>query len=81
MKRIIVSFLCLVLLAELAGCEFRSTKRDYEEAPHVMTIVDKTAGYTIYRHDDTGVWYFCRDAGQGKSVCPMLNNDGTPYTR
>lgn len=44
-----------------------------------MTVVDFTSGYTIYRHDKTGVLYFCRDAGYGKSVCVMLSPDGTPY--
>ena len=59
-----------------------NTKKAYDDtddAPKMMTVVDSTNGYTIYRHDETGVHYFCRDAGYGKSVCVMLNPDGTPY--
>lgn len=70
--------MCFVLL--LCGCENTNTKKCYEEAPHVMTVVDETSGYTIYKHDETGVWYFCRNAGYGKSVCVMVNPDGSPYT-
>lgn len=80
MKKLICIALCVVMVMGLCGCYGR-TKRDYgEEAPHVMSIVDVTNGYTIYLHDETGVWYFCRDGGYGKSVCVMLNPDGTPYT-
>ncbi len=73
--------LSLILLA-LTGC-YAPTETEYDtvdEAPKMMTVVDSTAGYTIYRHDETGVHYFCRDSGYGKSVCVMLNPDGTPYT-
>lgn len=77
-------FLCIILIAVMAltmvGCYGTKTSFSGEDAPHVMTIVDSTAGYTIYKHDETGVWYFCRDAGYGKSVCVMVNADGTPYT-
>jgi hypothetical protein len=72
--------LALILLP-CTGC--KPTKIEYEnmtEAPKMMTVVDSTAGYTIYKHDETGVHYFCRDSGYGKSVCVMLNADGTPYT-
>ena len=75
----ILCALCIVLT--MTGCG--STKKAYadeDDAPKTMTIVDSTNGYTIYRHDETGVHYFCRDAGYGKSVCVMLNPDGTPYT-
>ena len=81
-----ISLVALLLLVTLlvtvcVGCG--TTKSEYDDpddAPKMMTIVDGTAGYTIYKHDETGVHYFCRDAGYGKSVCVMVNADGTPYT-
>ena len=81
-----VSLVALILLAVIlvvacTGCN--NTKKAYEgaeNAPKMMTVVDSTDGYTIYKHDETGVHYFCRDAGYGKSVCVMLNADGSPYT-
>lgn len=78
-RKISTTFICLIMICTLSGC----TKKEYgnkSDAPHVMTIVDEAAGYTIYRHDETGVWYFCRDNGYGKSVVVMVNQDGTPYT-
>ena len=44
----------------------------------MMVVVDRTSGYTIYANKDTGVMYFCRGEAYGKSVCVMLNADGTP---
>ena len=78
--KFILFFLALAVVLTLTGC---CTKKDYgeaDEAPHVMTVVDMTVGYTIYKHDTTGVWYFCRDGGYGRSVCVMVNPDGSPYT-
>lgn len=82
----LVSLAALLLLVTLlvvvcTGCG--ATKTEYDDpddAPKSMTIVDETMGYAIYRHDETGVHYFCRDGGYGKSVCVMVNADGTPYT-
>lgn len=74
-----ISVACTAILL----CACGVTKKNYDdadEAPHTMTIVDETIGYTIYEHDETGVWYFCRDSGYGKSVVVMVNPDGTPYT-
>lgn len=45
-----------------------------------MTIIDKTNNYKIYKHDKTGVCYFCITDKGKMSVCVMLNPDGTPYT-
>ena len=81
-----VSLVALMLLLAIlvlicTGCG--TTKKAYDDsddAPNMMTVVDSTNGYTIYQHDETGVHYFCRDAGYGKSVCVMVNPDGTPYT-
>lgn len=73
--------LAVVLVLICTGCD--STQKAYErieDAPKMMTVVDETVGYSIYRHDETGVHYFCRDGGNGKAVCVMLNPDGTPYT-
>ena len=78
--KFILFFLALAVVLTLTGC---GTKRDYGEsdkAPHVMTVVDMTAGYTIYKHDTTGVWYFCVDGSYGRAVCVMVNPDGSPYT-
>lgn len=55
-----------------------NTKKDYiDEPPHFMTVVDKTKDYEVYRHDETGVYYFFVD---GESTVVMVNPDGTPYT-
>lgn len=73
--------LLTILVMTCTGCG--NTKKAYadaDDAPKTMTIVDSTNGYTIYKHDETGVHYFCRDGGYGKSVCVMVNADGTPYT-
>ena len=86
-----ISLVALLLLVTLlvticTGCTTRntsSTKTEYgdpDDAPEMMTVVDSTMGYTIYKHDETGVHYFCRDGGYGRSVCVMVNADGTPYT-
>jgi hypothetical protein len=83
-----VSLVALLLLVTLlvaicTGCTISSTKTEYDDpddAPKMMTVVDSTLGYAIYRHDETGVHYFCRDGGYGRSVCVMVNADGTPYT-
>lgn len=80
MKKAISIILCAVMVMSLCGCGVKATKMEIsEEAPCLMTVIDETAGYTIYMHDETGVCYFCRDAGYGQSVCVMLNPDGTPY--
>jgi hypothetical protein len=79
----LVALLLLVtmLVAVCTGCNTTKTEYDdKDDAQEMMTVVDSTAGYTIYKHDETGVHYFCRDAGYGKSVCVMVNADGTPYT-
>ena len=81
-----VSMVALMLLLTIlvlicTGCN--PTKTEYDDpdsAPKMMTVVDETMGYTIYRHDETGVHYFCRDGGYGRAVCVMVNPDGTPYT-
>lgn len=81
-----ISLVALLLLVTLlvtvcTGCDRTKTEYgDQDDAPKVMTVVDATLGYTIYRHDETGVHYFSRDGGYGMSVCVMVNADGTPYT-
>lgn len=73
-RKIIIMVLAISLLT---GC--RTTKKSEEiPANGLMTVVDKTIGYTIYIHDETGVMYFCRDSGYGNSVCVMLDVDGKP---
>ena len=82
MKKILfVMLMVLVMMVVcLSGCN-QTTKKSNDAPTHEMTVVDETTGYTIYKHDVTGVYYFCRDGGSyGKSVCVMLNPDGTPYT-
>ena len=81
MNKILKTLAVLFLLIALTGCDTTKTEFEtIEDVPKMMTIVDGTGGYTIYRHDATGVHYFCRDAGYGKSVCVMVNADGSPYT-
>lgn len=80
MKRLFAIALCIVVVITMcSGCGTKRAYGDNDAAPHIMTIVDETMGYTVYRHDETGVWYFCRDGGYGRSICVMVNPDGTPY--
>jgi hypothetical protein len=73
-KKIMLAVIAAAVLG-LAGCG-----TDIAELPEesMMIIVDHTTGYTIYANKETGVMYFCRGEGYGKSVCVMLNADGTP---
>lgn len=76
-KRLVVLGVSVCLI--FAGCR---TKRDIGPdavTTKCMTVVDSTYGYTIYRHDETGVHYFSRDGAYGRAVCVMVNQDGTPY--
>jgi len=82
MKRLLTLALASALAVSLCACGTKTDIPKGEEPPHVMTVVDYTSDYTIYRHDKTGVLYFCyfcQDAAYGKSVCVMLSPDGTPY--
>ncbi len=81
MKKKIVVLCLLITLLVCTGCNKTKTAYgDSDNAPKIMTVVDVTSGYTIYKHDETGVHYFCRDGGYGRSVCVMVNPDGSPYT-
>ena len=82
MKKILFVMLAVLFIAVacLSGCN-QTTKKSNYAPTHEMTVVDETTGYTIYKHDVTGVYYFSRDGGSyGRSVCVMVNADGTPYT-
>ncbi len=83
MKRITVILLAtaltMLIVLALGGCNTTKSVDD-RNAPSEMTVIDKTGGYVIYKHDKTGVCYFCVIGSDGKSVCVMLNPDGTPYT-
>lgn len=74
-KKIMLAVISAAVLG-LAGCN----ETDRAEAPEesMMIVVDHTTGYTIYANKETGVMYFCRGEGYGKSACVMLNADGTP---
>lgn len=73
--------LAVILVAVCTGCNNTKTAYDgTENAPKMMTVVDSTDGYAIYKHDETGVYYFCCRAAYGRAVCVMVNADGTPYT-
>ena len=80
MKKLIAILLTmLITFFVLSGCN--QTKQEInKEIPCQMTIIDKTDGYVIYKHDKTGVCYFCVIGSDGRSACVMLNPDGTPYT-
>ena len=75
MKKKIMLAVIAVAVLWLAGCG-----TDIAELPEesMMIVVDHTTGYTIYANKETGVMYFCRGEGYGKSACVMLNADGTP---
>lgn len=79
MKKLIAILLTMLIILALGGCN--NTKSvDDRNSPSEMTVIDKTAGYVIYKHDKTGVCYFCVIGSDGRSACVMLNADGTPYT-
>ena len=76
-----VAAISTLLICCMCGCN--KTKKDYEEngAPHVMSVVDETYDYTVYRHDETGVWYLSVEGSYGgRAICIMVNPDGSPYT-
>ena len=82
MKKAKIILLTVLVMAVVffGGCN-QATKKSDNSPTHEMTVIDETTGYTIYKHDVTGVYYFCRDGGTyGRSVCVMLNADSTPYT-
>lgn len=73
-KKIMLAVIAAAVLG-LAGC---GTDQAEDPEESMMIIVDETSRYTIYANKDTGVMYFCRESTYGKSVCVMLNADGTP---
>ena len=76
---VLTALLAMLIVLALCGCN--NTKSvDDRNAPSEMTIIDKTNNYKIYKHDKTGVCYFCITDKGKMSVCVMLNPDGTPYT-
>ena len=81
MKKAKIILLTVLVMAVVCfgGCN-QATKKSNDAPTHEMTVIDETGGYTIYKHDTTGVYYFCVTGSYGKSVCVMLNTDGTPYT-
>lgn len=80
MKKLIAILLTmLITFFVLSGCNTTKSTDDIN-APSEMTIIDKTNNYKIYKHDKTGVCYFCITDKGKMSVCVMLNPDGTPYT-
>jgi len=51
MKKAFVIMLCLVVIITMfSGCGTKKAYGDNDGAPHIMTIVDETMGYKIYRH-------------------------------
>ena len=71
-----------IFLALFSSCDHdpstSATKKAYiDEPPHFMSVVDKTKDYTIYKHNETGVYYFSVD---DDSAVVMINPDGSPYT-
>ena len=79
MKKLIAILLTMLIVLALGGCNTTKSVDD-RNAPSEMTVIDKTSGYVIYKHDKTGVCYFCVIGSDGRSACVMLNADGTPYT-
>lgn len=75
--KIILFAVLIMVVACFSGCN--STKKNGTPTRE-MTIIDRTDDYMIYKHDTTGVYYFCVIGSHNKAVCVMLNADGTPYT-
>ena len=76
---LLATALTMLIILALSGCNTTKSTDD-RNALSEMTIIDKTDGYVIYKHDKTGVCYFCITNNGNVSVCVMLNPDGTPYT-
>ena len=76
---LLATALTMLIILALSGCNTTKSTDD-RNVPSEMTIIDKTDDYVIYKHDKTGVCYFCVIGRYSKSVCVMLNPDGTPYT-
>lgn len=76
---VLTALLAMLIVLALGGCN-PTKSTDDRNAPSEMTIIDKTDNYKIYKHDKTGVCYFCVIGSDGSSACVMLNPDGTPYT-
>lgn len=76
---VLTALLAMLIVLALGGCN-PTKSTDDRNAPSEMTIIDKTDNYKIYKHDKTGVCYFCITNKGKASVCVMLNPDGTPYT-
>lgn len=76
---LLATALTMLIILALSGCNPTKSIND-RNAPSEMTIIDKTDGYVIYKHDKTGVCYFCTIGSYGRAACVMLNPDGTPYT-
>ena len=69
-----VSLIALLLLITVVVCVCAGCEGSF-------TAVERTRQYTVYRHNETGVHYFCKGTARGgKAICVMLNPDGTPYT-
>lgn len=78
---IVFFFAVLVIVSALTGCDVEASGVTSDTGqPVKMTTVQKGAGYRIFRHEETGVYYFCRENGYGIGVCVMVNEDSTPYT-
>ena len=75
----LIMLIMLIIFLAFGSCNGTKSTDD-RNAPSEMTIIDKTDNYKIYKHDKTGVCYFCITDKGKMSVCVMLNPDGTPYT-
>ena len=76
-KKIMLAVIAAAVLG-LAGCGTDRAEDPEDPEESMMIVVDSTNSYSIYANKETGVMYFCRDSVYGKSVCVMLNADGTP---
>ena len=56
MKKILVVMLVVLVMTVVcfSGCN-QTTKKSNDAPTHEMTVIDETTGYTIYKHDVTGV--------------------------
>ena len=88
MKKIIVLVLILILLFTTIACVngeiiINDSERAFAQLTNSndyfsLEIVERTTDTYILRDRNTDVLYLFINAGHGKTMCPILNSDGTP---
>ena len=78
MKKVFLNALFIiftVLVTALSTISIIYAFSDYKETDESFEIIGKGTGYSVIKHNKTGVYYL----KYSKGVTVMLNADGTPY--